>query len=131
LPELISELSANITLSLMSDELLAPTVQREVQVTSLVAVYDYKAVTLLSAYGAALFAALIADVLGLVAFRKNRARMDKSFSFTASATQHTGLVDEVHHGRKGSIPIPREVLGKKVLFRELGGGGGGWGFVVV
>jgi hypothetical protein len=100
-----------------------------VDVTVLVDRYQYRTGVLWGAYGAALFAAIVANIIGLVAFHYNKARMDKSFSFTASATQHTDMLDEEHFGRRGSIPVPTEVKKKKLLFTELRDGG--WGFIVI
>lgn len=97
--------------------------------TSIVDLYDYHSLTLLISYGAAIFVALIANILGFIAFRRNEVRIDKSFSWTASATQHTNLFDEEHHNRRGSIPIPSPIRGKRVIFEKIAGGG--WGFKVV
>ena len=100
-----------------------------VNVTNLIDLYEYRTSTLLISYGVTLLAALGANILGLIAFGRNEVVMDKSFSSTASATQHTHLVDEENYGRRGSIPIPKSVREKKVQFRKLSGGG--WGFYVV
>lgn len=106
-----------------------PFTNSSVAVTSVVDLYDYHSLTLLSSYGAAIFVALIANILGFIAFWRNEVRIDKSFSLTASATQHTNLLDEEHHNRRGSIPIPPPIRGKRVIFEKIDGGG--WGFKVV
>lgn len=94
-------------------------------------VYAYHTQTLLVSYGMALLAAAAANIMGLVAFTRNEVRMDKTFSSTASATQHTHLLDEVHYGRRGSLPVPGRVREKRVKFRRLRQPGGGWGFEVI
>jgi hypothetical protein len=106
-----------------------PFTNSSVVVKSIVDLYDYHSLTLLSSYGAAIFVALIANLLGFIAFRRNEARIDKTFSWTASATQHTNLVDEEHYNRRGSTPIPSTIRGKRVIFKKIVGGG--WGFEVV
>jgi hypothetical protein len=106
-----------------------PFINSSVIMTSVVDVYDYHSLTLLSSYGAAIFVALIANILGFIAFWRNEVRIDKSFSWTASATQHTNLLDEGHYNRRGSIPIPSPIKGKRVIFKKIDGGG--WGFKVV
>jgi hypothetical protein len=106
-----------------------PFTNSSVVVTSTVDLYDYHGLTLISSYGAAIFVALIANLLGFNAFWRNKVRIDKTFSWTASATQHTNLVDEEHYGRRGSIPIPSPIRGKRVVFKKIVGGG--WGFEVV
>jgi hypothetical protein len=98
-------------------------------VTNIVDLYDYHSLTLLSSYGAAIFVTLIANILGFIAFWRNEVRMDKSFSSTASATQHTNLFGEGHYDRRGSTPIPPPIRGKRVVFEKIVGGG--WGFEVV
>jgi hypothetical protein len=100
-----------------------------VNVTNLVDLYEYHTSTLLISYGVTLLAALISNILGLIAFHHNEVVMDKSFSSTASATQHTHLLDMEHYKRRGSIPIPKPVSQKKVQFKKLSGGG--WGFYVL
>jgi len=106
-----------------------PFINSSVVVTSVVDLYDYHSLTLLSSYGAAIFVALIANILGFIAFRRNEVRIDKSFSWTASATQHTNLLDKEHYNRRGSTPIPSPIWGKRVIFRKIVDGG--WGFKVV
>jgi hypothetical protein len=92
-------------------------------------VYGYHHETLLISYSMAVLAGLVANAMGWVAFARNQVRVDKSFSSTASSTQHTGLLGEPHFKRRGSIP-PKSVLEQRLLFRELDRPGGGWGFVV-
>jgi hypothetical protein len=106
-----------------------PFINSSVVVTSAVDVYNYHSLTLLSSYGAAIFVALIANILGFIAFRRNEVRIDKTFSWTASATQHTNLVDKEHYSRRGSVPIPSPIKGKRVIFKKMLDGG--WGIEVV
>jgi hypothetical protein len=106
-----------------------PFTNSSVVVTSIVDLYDYHSLTLLISYGAAILVALIANILGFIAFWRNEVRIDKSFSWTASATQHTNLLDEGHYNRRGSIPIPSLIRGKRVIFKKIASGG--WGFKVV
>jgi hypothetical protein len=108
--------------------LSSPPIWSTVNVTSLVDIYEYRTSILLISYGVTLLVALVANILGLIAFRYNEVVMDMSFSSTASATQDTHLVDEVHYKHRGSIPIPKHVNKKKVLFGMLSSGG--WGFYV-
>ena len=113
-----------------ADAISRPGVPTKINVTTPTDVYAYHTQTLLISYGTALLAATAAGIMGLVAFARNAVRMDKSFSSTASATQHTHLVDEAHYGRRGSIPVPGRVREKRLKFRQLRRAGGGWGFVV-
>ena len=106
----------------------SPSIRSTVNVTTPVEVYGYHASTLLISYCVTILAVLIANILGLIAFHRNEVILDRSFSSTASATQHTHLVDEKHYVRRGST-IPRPVGAKKVLFQKLDGGG--WGFYVL
>jgi len=98
-------------------------------VTSIVNLYGYHSLTLLSSYGTAIFVALIANILGFIAFWRNEVRIDTSFSWTASATQHTNLLDEGLYNRRGSVPIPSPIKVKRVIFEKIDSGG--WGFKVL
>ncbi len=77
-----------------------------------------------------MFAALIANIIGWIAFDLNKISVDKSFSFTASATQHTHLIDREHYHHRGSLPMPVGVKQKVVKFEPLPQPEGGYGFVV-
>lgn len=101
--------------------------QSSVNITNLVDVYEYHWPTLIISYMSALLVALIAVILGLIAFTCNKVKADWSFSFLASVMQHTPLVDD--RARRGSAPVPNEAREKRLVFRELGDGG--WGFVHV
>ncbi|KAK3368003.1 hypothetical protein B0H63DRAFT_536213 [Podospora didyma] len=127
LDKLIPELSMNVTISLMSNALLAPAVPVQVNVTTPIDVYAYHAQTLLVSYGTTLFAATPAVTMGLVAFARNEVRMDKSFSFVVSATQGLHLFDEILYERRGDIPVLEKVRRKRVKYQRLLGPKGGWG----
>ncbi|KAF3941336.1 hypothetical protein ABW19_dt0203384 [Dactylella cylindrospora] len=127
---LLPELSVNLTISLMNNALLTTLVDTNVTIYDMVGVYDYRVLHLILPYSVALLAAAIANLLGFIAFKRNKIRMDKSFSFTAGATQHTHLVDERYYNRRGSVPAPRDIMDTKVQFLELEDGGG-MGFQIV
>ena len=105
-----------------------PSILSTVNVTTPVEVYGYHISTLLISYVVTILAVSVANILGLIAFHRNEVITNRCFSSTASATQHTNLIDEEHYMRRGST-IPRPVGAKKVLFQKLDGGG--WGFYVL
>jgi hypothetical protein len=95
----------------------------------MVEVYEYHASTLLISYGMAILAGTIANILGLVAFKRNKVKIEKTVSFITSATQNSELVDAKNYHRRGSVPLPADFRDKKIMFEELETGG--YGFRVV
>ena len=143
---LISELSSNITLSLITDPLLAsamspffphlptqlltqhsPSVPTDVTVTAPVTVYTYASRNLLLAYGLAGAAALIANLLGGYAFHASGVSHDVSFSSIACSTHALHFKSRLRaHERLGALPLDSEVAGTLLKFHL--GDSGRWGF---
>jgi len=90
--------------------------------------YTYHTATLLLSYGITLLVAVIANALGAIAFWWNGCSYDLSFSSTVSATNNMTLLDERHHPRRGSLPLPEDIEKRLVSLRELDGGGVGFKF---
>ncbi|KAH8887183.1 hypothetical protein GQ53DRAFT_656704 [Thozetella sp. PMI_491] len=129
LDNMIPQLSVNLTISLMNNDILAPLEPSQVLVVNSVNVYEYSRITLLLPYGLELIAAIAVNILGLIAFTKNPFRMDRSFIMAASATQHTQMLGQEHRHSLGSIPFPPEARRQRLRFE--GSLGRGWNFVVL
>ncbi|MCJ1467673.1 hypothetical protein MMC07_006298 [Pseudocyphellaria aurata] len=112
---LIEELSANITLSLLSSDLLSPPVTANVTTAEPINVYIYHPKNLLLAYGIALFLALIAVVLGACAYVSNGVSHSNSFSSIVRATRNPDLLDIDQLQASTAILLDRQAKSQKVL----------------
>lgn len=77
-------------------------------------VYTYDPKNLFISYGIALFFALIANILGALAYVSNGVSHDNSFSSIVRATRNPDLIDFEQRRVPGALPLGRQ-LGEKVL----------------
>jgi hypothetical protein len=118
----LEELSANITLSLLSmDNLkyLYPQDNTPVRVATLRPAYSYDRRTLLITYGAGMAAGLFAIVIGIKSFLDNGVSMKLGFLSIMTATRNPTL-DELAHGvclgAEGTMDSLKDI---KVRFGEV------------
>jgi hypothetical protein len=104
----------------------SPAINSTVTVTNVVNLYAYRTTTLLLSYGMTLLVAVIANVLGSIAFLRNGYSYDRGFSSIVSATNNTTLLEDPHHHRRGSWPLPLDAKKMPVSFGDLPGGGVGF-----
>lgn len=128
LVNLIEELAFNVTMSFMSSRLLSPNVLTEVARSRSIITYDYSSRNLYIAYGSAILAALIANLLGLYAFLRNKASHTRTFSarvITGRGIKFTELLDGAGE-RELTAPLAQEIMSMKLKFDTRI-----WGFVKV
>jgi hypothetical protein len=106
---LISELSSNITFSLMNDPLLAPRLPQTVTISSPVNKYVYHSKNVLIAYITVCVAAAMANGAGMHAIRKSGVSHNTSFSSIAFATHSIHVSGLDPYERRGALPLDPEV----------------------
>jgi hypothetical protein len=141
---LIPELCYNITLSLMSNPLLAhaspfsppissfidiysrPLILANITLTTSINTYAYHSKNLLISYALAISFALFSITLGAIAYRSNGVSHNKTFSAILTSTRDMGLTDLFHEQRLGRLPLPDEIKNTKLKFGKTRGGGLGF-----
>ncbi|KAI0874022.1 hypothetical protein GGS24DRAFT_517038 [Hypoxylon argillaceum] len=123
LPRVMEELFGNLTISLMSSDLLQPNLSSvfspppaNVTFTTLKSVYSYSPANLWIAYGSAILAAALALVAGFVALLSNSASYSNDFSTILRAAYGTKLVGIFmqHEDVSGAAPLPKYLEGAQV-----------------
>jgi hypothetical protein len=92
-------------------------------VTNIVDLYKYRSQNLLLAYGLALLVALIANVLGIIAFWCNGVSVGRTWTDVVSATTDIQLFQEPHRKRRASLPFPDDLEKKMVTVAVMPEGG--------
>ncbi|MCJ1270074.1 hypothetical protein MMC22_009968 [Lobaria immixta] len=113
---LIEELSHNITLSLMSSNLLSPSVISNVTTTAPLNVYAYEPRNLLVAYAIAILTALLANLIGAVTYISNGLSYDMSFSTILRTTRSADLSQLFKSNDLGAQPLPKSIGQQKLRF---------------
>lgn len=133
---MVEELSLNISLSYMSQDLLryAPykidgmmaantghsyEVPAEVQVSSTENVYAYDSKNLYASYGAGLFTTLIAIIIGIISFRRNGVHLENKASTIGALMQHQ-YVSRLLKGKAG-VGLGEAVEDVKVRLERVNG----------
>ncbi|KAL8838551.1 MAG: hypothetical protein Q9170_002093 [Blastenia crenularia] len=133
---LISELSSNITLSLISNPLMSPAAPTNVTSSYPVNIYSYHPRNVILTYVIVFTFAILANGLGLFAYRANGVSHDNSFSSIVCTTRDVHLSDLNIHERLGALPLDAKVARTRLRFGgegEKGSGerdGGTQGFAV-
>lgn len=107
---LIEELSFNITISLLHDPLLARLVNTTCTYANDGNQYDYVWYNLAIAYSLAIAATLVANSLGIWAYRRNGGAFDHAFSTVVSVTRGGELDNLFPSCCHGVQPLPKESL---------------------
>ncbi|KAI0450081.1 hypothetical protein F5B21DRAFT_508512 [Xylaria acuta] len=122
LPHVIEEMFTNLTLSLMSSNLLQPNLASafspppvEVTFATLKPVYSYSPAQLWIAYGAAILAASLTLVVGIVALVSNGASYNGDFSSILRAAYGAVLSFSIQRqDAHGAAPLPKYLESAKV-----------------
>lgn len=106
----------------------SPTVYRPnqtVQITHITPVnrYAFSWHNLLLAYGLAVSATLLANILGLIAYHLNKAAHDGAISTIISVTRSDNLLNLFPHCSQGPLPVPKETLAAPLKIRKSKNGG--------
>ena len=118
---LISELSSNITFSLISDPLLAPRVPTEVTIRSPANIYAYQSQAVIITYSIAGAIAILANVFGLYAFYVSGVGHDLSFSAIACSTHGIHYSDGLEaHEQLGALPLEKRIADTRLRFYSRG-----------
>lgn len=127
LDALIEELSSNITLSLISNPLMSPATPTNVTSSHLVNIYSYHPRNVFITYAIVFTFAILANGLGLFAYRNNGVSHDNSFSSIVCTTRDVHLSDLNIHERLGALPLDEKVANTRLRFGGEGGKGEGKG----
>ncbi|KAI0546996.1 hypothetical protein F4679DRAFT_377242 [Xylaria curta] len=116
LQRMMEEIFSNLTISLMSSDLLQPNLSSvfapppvNVTFTTLKSVYSYAPANLWIAYGSAILATALALVAGVVALSSNSASYNNDFSTILRVAYGTRLVGVLmqHKDANGAAPLPK------------------------
>ncbi|KAI0521717.1 hypothetical protein F5B22DRAFT_662048 [Xylaria bambusicola] len=130
LPRAMEELFRNITISLMSSDLLQPNLVSpfapppvNVTFTTLNSVYSYSPASLWIAYGAAILATTLALAVGIADILPNNASYSSDFSTILRATYGAMLSSPVQlQDMNGASPLPKYLGTAKVSWSIPGNG---------
>ncbi|RWA04972.1 hypothetical protein EKO27_g10136 [Xylaria grammica] len=130
LPRAMEELFRNVTISLMSSDLLQPNLASpfapppvNVTFTTLNSVYSYSPARLLIAYGTAILVTSLALAFGIVAILPNNASYSSDFSTILRATYGAVLSVPVQpQDMDGASPLPKYLGTAKVSWSSLDAG---------
>ena len=104
----------------------SPSITRNVTVKASINTYDYHFQNLLLSYGLAIFFALLANILGALAYMTNGVSHNKSFSAILTSTRDAGLTELFHAQILGRLPLPQSVRRARLRFGNLPDGGLGF-----
>jgi hypothetical protein len=94
-------------------------------------IYTYHSTNLWLAYGLAITFALLANILGGLAYYHNGVSCDRSFSSILSSTRDSNIAKIFHHQVLGKLPLPKHIRRAMLRFGKMKEGEGGLGFHVV
>ncbi len=92
-------------------------------------IWGYHKVNLWIAYGASIFVAIVANLLGAYAYKVNKVAHDISFSSLVSSTTDpsiNNLFNDDDPNTRGKLPLPKKVSGVEIKFKPLDEGGLGF-----
>jgi hypothetical protein len=98
-------------------------VKTDITTKSIVNFYSYNWSDLVIAYALAVAFALLANILGGVAFWINGVSHDRSFSAFLSSTRASELATIFNSQMLGKLPLPKVVAMMLLKFEEMGEGG--------
>jgi hypothetical protein len=104
----------------------SPSITQNVTVKTSINTYDYHSQNLLLSYGLAIFFALLANILGALAYMTNGVSHNKSFSAILTSTRDAGLTELFHAQILGRLPLPQSVRRARLRFGGLQDGGLGF-----
>ncbi|KAI1420466.1 hypothetical protein F5Y12DRAFT_719531 [Xylaria sp. FL1777] len=129
LPRVIEEMFSNLTISLMSSNVLQPNLTSpfgppavNVTITTIVPVYSYVPANLWIAYGSAILAASLALIAGIVALISNGASYNNDFSSILRAAHGAALSISIKpQDAHGAAPLPKYLESATVSWLTIGG----------
>jgi hypothetical protein len=101
-----------------------PPIETNVTTKAIVNFYSYSSGDLILAYSLAIAFALLANILGGVAFYANGVSHDRSFSAFLSSTRDPALAGIFTSPRLGKLPLPEDVAATPLRFEKMDGEGG-------